>query len=356
MAGIQWRPEVNALTTPQSYWIRFVPRSVVNSEELARRMAKALPNYSEEEFRAFLALRNEIIRDALVNGEQVTEENNFTYALSFTGRLDEPDDPLPDIDDCLQVRIYASPPFIDAVRRDADTERLPMSRKLPLITSAEDTPLQLRDVLNPQGALQLTGTNLQFDHEDGIGECLLEGTRSGRTVQTRVASMSNTSVMILPDIPTQTNLWNNEYTISISTQYSFHGTPRIGTYDRMLRAPLTVNGFGEEMGILTGRASTPNVSITGGTLSAGTSLRIEVVLDMQADMLLFTLRDMKENGEKGPAVTVTGNGTYTLSGFGDSSPSSLEIRVNRYAALKDMVRNDYSGRLVDILDIQVEPS
>jgi len=71
MATIQWRPEVNALTTPQSYWIRFVPRSVVDSEELAKRMTKAQPNYSEEEFRAFLTLRNEIIQDALANGEQV---------------------------------------------------------------------------------------------------------------------------------------------------------------------------------------------------------------------------------------------------------------------------------------------
>ena len=40
MATIQWRPEVNALTTPQSYWIRFVPRDVVDSEELAKRITR----------------------------------------------------------------------------------------------------------------------------------------------------------------------------------------------------------------------------------------------------------------------------------------------------------------------------
>lgn len=356
MATIQWRPEVNALTTPQSYWIRFVPRSVVDSEELAKRMAKAQPNYSEEEFRAFLTLRNEIIQDALANGEQVTEENNFTYTLSFTGRLDEPDDPLPDIGDCLQVRIYGSPPFIDAIRQGARTERLPMNKKLPVITSAEDTLLKLNNVLNPQGTLQLTGTNLQFDQEEGTGECVLTGTRSGKAVQTRVASMSNTSVMILPDIPAQSNPWNNEYTVSISTHYSSRGTARTGTYDRMLRAPLLVNGFGEETGILTGKANSPNVSITGGVSSGSSNLRIEVVLDLQEDILLFSLKDMKKEGEKGPSVTVSGNGAYTLEAPARSLVTSLDIRVNSYAALKEMVWNDYSGRLVDILDIQIEPA
>ena len=111
MAGIQWRPEVNALTTPQSYWIRFVPRDTVGTDELAARMAEALPNYSEDEFRTFLALRNETIQQALINGEQVTEESKFTYTLSFTGRLNDPNDPLPDIDDCLQVRFTPPGPL-----------------------------------------------------------------------------------------------------------------------------------------------------------------------------------------------------------------------------------------------------
>jgi hypothetical protein len=32
---------------------------------------------------------------------------------------------------------------------------------------------------------------------------------------------------------------------------------------------------------------------------------------------------------------------------------SLTIKVNNYAALRTMIRNDYDGRLVDILDLQV---
>ena len=351
MATIQWRPEVNALTTPQSYWIRFVPRNVVDAGELAKRMAKALPSYSEEEFRSFLSVRNEIIRDALINGEQVTEENAFIYGLSFTGRLDEPDDPLPDINECLQVRVRASPTLTDEVRKAAKTERLPMNMKLPQINSAEDTLLKLDNVLNPQGVLQLTGSNLLFDPEGGSGKCVIKGTRSDRVVQTRFPSISNTMIMIMPEIPVQAAPWNNEYTISVSTHYSEHGTLRIGTYGRMLRSPLTITGFQEEIGILTGRADSPNVSIIEGSVSAPTNLRIRAVPDLRDDILLFTLIGMKENSDKGPTVPVAADGEYLLPGPDNSPVSNLRIRVNSYAALKDMIRNDYSGSLTDILHI-----
>uniref|UniRef100_UPI0040574AE1 ACT domain-containing protein n=1 Tax=Candidatus Electronema sp. TaxID=2698783 RepID=UPI0040574AE1 len=40
MATIQWRPEVNALTTPQSYRILFVPRNVASREDIAADIAR----------------------------------------------------------------------------------------------------------------------------------------------------------------------------------------------------------------------------------------------------------------------------------------------------------------------------
>lgn len=356
MSTIQWRPEVNALTTPQSYWIRFVPRNVVDSEELAKRMAKAQPNYSEEEFRAFLNLRNEIIQDALINGEQVTEENAFIYTLSFTGRLDEPDDPLPDINECLQVRVRSSPTMTDAIRKAAKTERLPMNKKLPLINAAEDTLLKLDNVLNPQGVLQLTGNNLLFDPEGGSGKCVIKGTRNDRVVQTRFPSISNTMVMVMPEVPVQNDPWNNEYTISVSTYYSEHGSLRTGIYGRKLRSPLIVDSFDHETGILTGKAASPNVSILGGDVSAPTNLRIRAVLDLREDVLLFSLIGMRPEDDTGPAVPVTGNNEYLLEGPAESPVTHLRVRVNSYAALKDMIRNDYSGSLIDVLHILTSTS
>jgi len=35
MATIQWRPEINALTVPQSYWIRFMPRNTAGRKDIA---------------------------------------------------------------------------------------------------------------------------------------------------------------------------------------------------------------------------------------------------------------------------------------------------------------------------------
>lgn len=37
--------------------------------------------------------------------------------------------------------------------------------------------------------------------------------------------------------------------------------------------------------------------------------------------------------------------------FTGSAVSSLSITVNEYDALWEMIRNDYNGRLVDILDV-----
>ena len=61
---------------------------------------------------------------------------------------------------------------------------------------------------------------------------------------------------------------------------------------------------------------------------------------------------MKEGGAAGTEVSVTQNGDYTLNGFADSTVSSLDITVNNYDGLWEMVRNDYSGRLIDVLDVK----
>ena len=351
MATIQWRPTVNALTTPVSYRMLFLPRNIVGTSELAARMAAELPNYSAEELRTILATRNQVVRESLINGEQVTEENCFTYSLSFTARLASADDAPPPIDQCLQVRVHASPPFVAEVRHAAQLERLSRDKKLPLINTAEDTLLKLDDVLNPDSVLRLTGEDLAFDAEQGTGECVIEGTESGRAVQTRLNLVSNTMIMLMPDIPAQSQPWNNEYTITVTTHYTTHGTARTGIYERMLRTPLTIT-LGDDAGILTGSEASAYVTVTGGTASENTRLRIQVMQDLAEERLLLSLLDMKEGGAAGSEVMVTQNGEYTLNGFAGSTVSSLNITVNNYAGLWEMIRNNYSGRLIDVLDVQ----
>jgi hypothetical protein len=353
MAAIEWRPEVNALTTPQSYRLLFLPRGTVGDAQLEAEIAEANPNFNEEAVRTILNSRKEKIQQHLLNGEQVVEENAFTTTLSLTGRLDSPDEPLPPIDECLHVRVHASPAFVAAVRQAAHLERLPMEKKLPLITTTQDTLLKLNDVLMPQGVLKLTGNDLLFDPEGGSGGCVIEGTQSGRAVQTRFPMITNTAVMLMPTIPAQAQPWNNEYTVSVSTYYSEHGTLRTGTYARKLRSPLTVHGLSSGTGILTDNSTFAHVSIDGGSTSADTLLRVQAVLDLQGGRLLFSLLDMQEGGATGAAVIVPQDGEYILPGYAGSPVSSMEITVNNYAALWDMIRNSYGGRLVDVLDVRV---
>lgn len=348
---VQWRPERNALTTPETYIARYIPRGVVGYEHLAAGYVQKHPTCNQELAEDVMEGMTEEILEQLINGYQVTLKNGFTFRLSFTGRLKHPDDPLDPVEEILQARIYASHPFVERLRQSVTLERLPASEKLPLITSTVDTVRKLDDFLNPIGALRLTGNDLYFDWEDDGGECVLEGTRSGRTVQTRFVQVTAGEVTFLPDIPTQDNPWNNEYRLSISTHYTEHGTLRTGIYGRKLRTPLEVT-LGNDPGILTGSAASPYVTVTGGSVAGEEAVRIQVILDLHEGVLLFNLLDMHEDGVEGEAVKMTANGSLTLAGFAGSGLTSLDLTVNDFEALRDMIRNDYSGRLVDVLYVE----
>jgi hypothetical protein len=354
--AIQWRPEVNALTSPQSHRLLFVPHSTVSDAKLAAEIAEANPNFNEEAVRTILNSRKEIIQRHLINGEAVVEENAFTTTISLAGRLNNPDDPPPPPEECVHVRVYPAPAFVAAVRQAARLERLPMEKKLPLIAAAQDTVLELRDVLNPAGALQLTGSDLRFDRSRADEGCVIEGAAGGSVAQTRFIKTEASTIIVMPDLPAQPHPWNNEYTVSVSTRYSPNGTLRTGVYERTLRAPLTVSGMWEATppltGILTGNEASAHVNVTGGSVAAAETLRIQAVCNAQGDALLLSLLDMKEGGAAGAAVSVTENGAATLPGFSGSAVTSLNLWVNNYAALKEMVRSVYGGRLVDVLKVE----
>lgn len=357
MSTIQWRVEINVLTVPPSYKIRFVPRDSAGTDELALAMNEENPNYSVEDARTALALLEQVAQKKLLSGDQVTINGLLTIGFSFTGRLESPDDPLPPVDECLHVNIRVLQPFLDQIRQQARFEKLPMTEKIPVIDAVEDSRLHLADVLYSKGVLHLSGTNLSFDPEAEGCECLLEGTRSGQAVQSQYGPISNSSIILVPDIPAQDQPFNNEYTLSVSTRPTGHGSPRIGIYRRKLRSPLTLSGFGQpeqpEFGILTDNATSPYVSVTGGTVSADEMLRIQAVFDIRNSVLLLNLIGMKEDGPAGEAVTITADGEYTLPGFAGSAMSSLTVNVDDYAALLDLVRDQYYGRLVDVLDVRV---
>lgn len=353
MSTIQWRPQINALTAPQSYRPQFVPRSTSGYNEMAADLSAAHPVYNAELIRSLAPLIMDWIQQQLINGYQVTLEQAFTFHLSFLGKLAGPDAPLPADKDILQVKVYPSRPFVQAVRKAARLERLPMNEKLPLITSSEDTRLKLADVLNPDGVLRLTGTNLYFNEEDPNCGCVLTGTESGEQQQRIYASISNTELFVVPNIPAQAQPWHNEYNLTMTTQYTEHGTPRKGMYRRRLRTPLLVDSLAGSVGLLTGEgAASPYAVISGGVITANERVRIQVLLDLRRERLLVNLIDMKEKGAVGEVVTVTANGIVSLPGFSGSNVQSLTITINNYAALRDLLRNHYSGRLVDILDVR----
>ena len=357
MPSVQVRPEINALTKPQSYSLRFAAKDTLGYDELAAEVVQMHPNYAQEDAKTIIMAAMEQIGANLIKGNQVVLPDAFTFHLSFTARLESPDDPMPPVEEMLNVRAHASRSLTETVQQDVQIERLPMTEKAPLITAAEDTVLGLNDVLYSGGALQLTGSNMLFDPKREDEGCTITGTRSGSRKQSRFAALANSEVTVLPDIPAQDDPWNNEYLLTLAARYTEHGTLRTSTYRRRLRTPLTVPGLGlpspPETGILTDSSAAAYVGINGGVVSADETLRIQALLNMHENQLDFSLLDMENNGQEGDAVGVTANGEYILPGFSGSAVSTLEITVNNYEALLNMIRNAYSGRLVDVLEVKM---
>lgn len=355
MATVQYRIEWNPLTKPGTYRLRFLPNKTAGYDEVAARVALKHPGSSPEQVGNHLKSAFDEIVDMLAEGMQVTLKNTLTIRPSFHARLATPDAPLPPMEELFDLSISATRPYIRAVREAVTLERVGTDEKAPTILSASDTILELNNVLNPEGVLHLTGSHLFFDRTAPDCTCVLAGTRSGKRTLSQFAAISDSEILVVPHIPGQANPWNNEYTVSVTTRYTEHGSLRTGTYGRKLRSPLRVDigSLGETgAGILTGNADAPYVRITGGEVSADERLRIQVDYNLQADQLTFNLHDLRDGGASGDMVPVTGNGDYTLIGFTGSAVTNLDITVDAYDDLKAMVRNDYDGRLVDILDIQ----
>jgi len=355
MGTVQYRVEPNPLTKPVSYKLRFLPKQTAGYDELAAAVGKDT-GMTAEQAKAFLQSTVKNIKEMLCNGMQVTLEEALTFAPSFHAKLNSPDDPLPPISELVRVSVSATRPFVQYVQQNVTLERVSTEEKAPSILSAADTTLELNNVLNPDGVLRLTGSNLLFDKSKPDCGCVIKGTRNGKRTQSQFASISDGEILLVPHVQAQSDPWNNEYTVSISTQYTEHGSLRTGIYSRRLRAPLTVDvsALGElGAGILTGSEDAPHVRVTSCTASATERLRIQVDSSLQENMLAFRLIALQDGGAVGVMVPVVENGEFTLPGFAGSAVSDMIIAVDNYAALRTMIRNNYDGRLVDILDVEV---
>ena len=355
MATIQWRPEVNPLTVPPSYKLRYIPRGVVGIDDLAAEIAKENPIYNQEMAKGVILALLRRIQQNLINGKQVTLDKAMSLSLSLPGNFLSLDNHFPPLNEILRLRIRGSIAYLREIRRQAKFTRLPAKEKLPVITTVKDSHLKLQDVLFMQGVLRIVGQNLSFDPDAGTGQCVLEGSRSGRAVQTQFGPITDKSIIFVPNIPAQAAAHNNEYLLSVAVRYSSSSGLKKSTYQRRLRSVLPWDGsiHANSPGLLTGKAEAPYVVISSvSELSTG-MLRVQVLFDQRQRRLYLSLIDIKDGGVAGPAVTVTGNGEYLLQAFPSAPVGSLGLRVDNYSDLLTLVWQQYDGQLLDVLDIRV---
>ncbi|MCI5116318.1 MAG: DUF4469 domain-containing protein, partial [Candidatus Electrothrix sp. AX1] len=218
--AIHYRVERNPLTKPASYKLRFLPQGIAGYNEVAERVAQKNPGSSVEQIKTHLQSGMEEILDMVLEGQQVTLEDVMTFRPSFHARLATPDASLPPMEELLGLNISASRPLVREMQANANLVREAWTEKVPTIQAAADTVTKLNNVLNPEGVLRLTGNNLAFDSEDPENRCVFTGTESGSEVQSQFANITDREVLVVPHIPAQSNPWNNEYTVSITTRYT----------------------------------------------------------------------------------------------------------------------------------------
>jgi hypothetical protein len=71
MSKVQWRPQLNALPTPQSYKAQLVPRDSLGYDEIARLIALKNPVLNAGLAKSALELTREVANEALVSGNHV---------------------------------------------------------------------------------------------------------------------------------------------------------------------------------------------------------------------------------------------------------------------------------------------
>ena len=100
---VQWRPQLNALTTPPSYKAQPVPKDFLGYDEIAELISLKNPVWTPGLIKSILLEERKAIREELINGNQISYENTCTWHLSlesadhgsFTPCLDSSDQPWP---------------------------------------------------------------------------------------------------------------------------------------------------------------------------------------------------------------------------------------------------------------------
>ena len=88
--AVHYRVELNPLTKPASYRLRFIPQGTAGYDEVAARVALKNPGSSAEQIKNHLRSAMEEIQAMLLEGLQVTLEDAMTLPPSLSGRLRTP--------------------------------------------------------------------------------------------------------------------------------------------------------------------------------------------------------------------------------------------------------------------------
>lgn len=302
---IRYKIQNNYLTKKPTFSAQTYPVDTLGIKEISRYINLHNPTIPQQTAIDVLELMFQEILYQLSVGNWINLNGFCSIRATIKARLAGANDPLPaESIDCV---VIPSKTFADKLRTSSGYDRTEYKTKKPSILSIIDTGTGLQNFVQSNVALNINGTNLQYDpltQEEGV--FIQKGTEP--QVKIENVSINDPSTQIVtPDLSGLPGVNYPDYWITVKTRYTVNGSLRTSRYKKPLRPRKIIADESYIMNV--GQTSGGPVRILGytGDLS---------------EMVFFAF--MKNNEVRLGVTTIEGYSTNTTTHiYRESGPYTL---------------------------------
>lgn len=332
----------NFLTTPPSYKMRPVARTILEIDDISRLITLNVPNIPFETAKTVLQTFADLTAEELAAGNTVKLANFISITLSMLGRLDSPEDPIPT--DTLKVNAKVAANYLAKVKQLTTYEFIGYTDKAPSIVSEYDTVTGIANYIRDGFAAMINGSQMGFDQSDTTQGVFLLSPAGNNIRQTSLV-MSNPSncavVAEIDDAVQPAGAASVEQVLSIVTKYTENGEYRTGTYSTKIRTTNVITDTNKLVFVI-GSDLTSGATISAYT-GAQVDCRVQLEITPQGELKarIGTLA-----GVFGDKVTISAADDYVLTGLA----ADVTLTVSDYDQIfaNVLARNKFIQEVCDL--------
>lgn len=322
---IQWRAYVNNLTTPPSYYPRAIPISVLNLDDIVSNINAEEPDIHEDDIRIVLELWANIVKEELLAGNILEQDNFITFRMKIRQTLYAP---LEEVrKSSLDVETVISGDLFGDIKDATSFERIDDVEKAPIIEWTQDSITELIDYVHNLNGLVIKGKNLRLADDETSG-AYIRDSEGIEYKQERLSLNNHSSLIFTPVFPVgdgPAGAASVERELVIRTKYTPDGTLRESVYSLPIRTlnPISISNI---KSFISGDQTGGVVSVLNQTIGENESARIFSWLDEFSDLFMWAEHD----GVTGEPVYVESAGSQELE---VTAGKTITINIDDYDTL-----------------------